>query len=563
MKLLRALLLIGIFTISLSVTAYSQEYTKEIIDLWDKQNIPYNKENIILNETVDSTGRRVSQISVPKLYVYRRSNTNGNGAGLLYCPGGGYAIVSIKNDGEEFAKRFLQMGFNVVTVLKYRLPDSRIVNSPEKVPLCDAQKALALMHQNAEKWQLDENKVAIMGGSAGGHLAASLANLTHNIVAPGVNSEELKQAVSILMYPVISFNLPYRHKGSYKRLLVDKSSSQTLLDYYSMENQVSKNTPPTYLIHATDDKSVSFQNSIIYFKSLKANGVPYKYVQLDKGGHGFGFNFSKTGVDWTVGLEEWLHKQTDLFRKSKNINESFTPRLKIILKLDDLAVKDGVCACLPTFELLKKKQIKASFGIIPSRCDSTILQTLSSYIQSKNKKDETLFEIWHHGWDHVKPEFQESGYEYQKSHFEKADKMIKQYLGIQMHTFGTPYNASDSITNKVVSENPHYRTFMFSSVKPDVPNGIMYLDNRVNMENGTGNPEFSYFVENYNKNKEKYNDYMILQGHPNHWAADKINQFEKIIDFLISENCEFVLPIELAKTTTTKNISTKINERIP
>lgn len=218
---------------------------------------------------------------------------------------------------------------------------------------------------------------------------------------------------------------------------------------------------------------------------------------------------------------------------------------RIILKLDDLFVKEGECNCLPTFDLLKRKQIKAGFGIIPSRCDSTLFETLNPYLKSENEKGEPLFEIWHHGWDHVRPEFKGTGYAYQKSHFEKADKMIKEYLGIQMHTFGTPYNASDSITNRVISENSGYKVFMFSNVIPNHSNNIKYLGNRTNMENGTGNPEFNFFVKNYIANKDKYSDYMILQGHPNEWTLDKMDQFEQIIDFLISENCEFVLPYEL------------------
>lgn len=295
-------------------TSYSQEYTKEVIELWKKE-IPFNKEDIQLKETVDSTGRRISQISNPKLYVYRQKNNKPKGPAIMYCPGGGYAIVSIKNDGENRAKRLLEMGFNVVAILKYRLPDARIVNKQEKIPLMDAQKGLSILHQNAEKWGIDENKIAVMGGSAGGHLASSLANLKDTIVAPGVKAEDLTHAVSILMYPVISFNLPYRHKGSFKRLLGDKSNNQTLLDYYSMENQISENTPPTFLIHSTDDSSVTFHNSLIYRDGLKKYNIPYKYVELEKGGHGFGFNFDKTGLDWTIELENWLNNQTDLFVK--------------------------------------------------------------------------------------------------------------------------------------------------------------------------------------------------------------------------------------------------------
>lgn len=306
-------LLICVF-ILLCSQVFSQEYTTETIKLWKDGEIPFNKETITLKETLDEAGIRYTQISEPALYVYKNKTVKKNGAALLVCPGGGYAKVTIgSNNGEGKAKRFLEMGFNVVAVLKYRLPDTQIVNSQEKAPLCDAQKALSIIHQNATNWSINGNKVAVLGSSAGGHLAASLANLKDEIIAPSVKQEELKQAVSILMYPVISFNLPYRHKGSYKRLLADKANNQQLLDYYSMENQVSENTPQTYIIHAKDDVGVVYQNSLIYCESLKKHDVNYKYVQLDKGGHGFGFSFNRTGVDWTIELEQWLHKETNLF----------------------------------------------------------------------------------------------------------------------------------------------------------------------------------------------------------------------------------------------------------
>ena len=300
----------------LCFTSYSQEITKGVIELWKKE-IPNNKENIQLKETGDSSGRRISQISTPKLYVYRQKSNNGTlGPAIMYCPGGGYAIVSIKDDGENRAKRLLKMGFKVVAILKYRLPDPRIVYEQEKIPLMDAQKGLSILHKNSKKWGIDEKKIAVMGGSAGGHLASSLANLKDTIVAPGVKPEDLSQAVSILMYPVVSFNLPYRHKGSFKRLLGDKSTNQALLNYYSMENQISENTPPTFLIHAKNDSSVTYKNSLIYRDSLKKYNVPVKYVELEKGGHGFGFNFEKTGLDWTIELKKWLYNHTDLFIKS-------------------------------------------------------------------------------------------------------------------------------------------------------------------------------------------------------------------------------------------------------
>lgn len=298
----------------LSTVSFAQDYSKEVVKVWGVEQIPFNKNNITLKETTDSTGWRISQISEPILYVYRKKNVTSKGAALLFCPGGGYANVSLAKDGEGYANRFLNMGFDVVAILKYRLPDARIVNHQELVPLCDAQKALSLIHQNAKNWQINNNKIAVAGSSAGGHLAASLTNLMDTIVAPGVKRSELKQAVSILMYPVITFNKPQRHNGSYNRLLGDLANNQTLTDYYSMEKQVTKKTPPTFLVHAKDDLVVPLANSIMYLDNLKKIKVPYKYIELEKGGHGFSFDVKRTGVDWSADLEQWLKNETDLFK---------------------------------------------------------------------------------------------------------------------------------------------------------------------------------------------------------------------------------------------------------
>lgn len=296
------------------VVVFSQEYSFERIKLWDKGNIPFNKDTITSLETLDKSGMRHKKISEPELYVYQNKTIKNNGAALLFFPGGGYSTVVLgKNHGEEMAQHFLKMGFNVVAVLKYRLPDTLIVNSQEKVPLCDAQKSLSILHKKALNWSVNPNKIAVIGASAGGHLAASLGNLKNEIIAPEVNLDELEIAVSILMYPVISFNLPYRHKGSFKNLLVDKSDNQELLDYYSMENQVNELTPKTFIIHALDDQTVVYHNSLLYCDSLKEHNIKYKYVELEKGDHGFGLNFNKTGVNWTIELESWLKAETDLF----------------------------------------------------------------------------------------------------------------------------------------------------------------------------------------------------------------------------------------------------------
>lgn len=217
---------------------------------------------------------------------------------------------------------------------------------------------------------------------------------------------------------------------------------------------------------------------------------------------------------------------------------------KIILKLDDLEVKNGVCPSTLTLDYLVRNKIKAGLGFIANRLDNSASKTLQQYILAKNFDGERLFEIWNHGFDHVRPEFLGTGYAYQKNHFDRATKIIEELLGVKLRTFGTPYNESDSITNRVVLENKDYKVFLFSKVEPSPNSGILNLVNRTNMENGTGNPEYSYFVANYNKFKDIYTDYMVLQGHPNKWKTGELDQFKQIVVFLIAQGCEFVTPYE-------------------
>ncbi|MDR2037200.1 MAG: DUF2334 domain-containing protein [Bacteroidales bacterium] len=238
-----------------------------------------------------------------------------------------------------------------------------------------------------------------------------------------------------------------------------------------------------------------------------------------------------------------MKKNICLFFLLISINTLFAAPY-IILKFDDLGVRDSICTCKKTLDYLKQKKIKASFGIIANRLDETAFITLQPYLEAVNDRNEVLFEMWHHGLDHKKPEFQGTSYVYQKDHFEQAAQKINKLLGITLRTFGTPYNASDTITNRVISENADFHVFMFASVLPTSVSGIKYLNNRVNIENGTGNISFSYFLDNYQSAKNKYTDYMILQAHPNGWDQLKIDELDKIINFLLSEGAGFILPDE-------------------
>ena len=225
-----------------------------------------------------------------------------------------------------------------------------------------------------------------------------------------------------------------------------------------------------------------------------------------------------------------------------------TNKLKIILKLDDF-IMSGYA--LPELDYLKVNSIKFGLGVVTKSMTSSSLTTLSPYIFATNSNGDSLIEVWHHGLDHSYNsttgiyEFKNSPYADQKLHFDSANAMVKRILGIQMHSFGTPYNNSDANTNTVLLTNPNYKVFMLSQVT-STNNGIFYMNNLVPMEQSAGIPVYKLFVANYLSKKSTYLDYMMLQGHPNSYTPTPayFDQFKLIVQFLISEGVEFVRPYD-------------------
>lgn len=225
---------------------------------------------------------------------------------------------------------------------------------------------------------------------------------------------------------------------------------------------------------------------------------------------------------------------------------------KIVLKLDDIAASRtrGNKAAV-VMDYLISKGIKASYGVIANRLDDTASQLLGKYIKAKNKQGEAMVEIWHHGYDHssnLPPgnsmEYKGTTLAFQRTNFNKADSLIKQYLGIQMQTFGAPFNAVDSNTLAVIASNKNYRTLFYFSAAPEKHTHLRRLNNRVNIENGTGNPNFDYFRAECETTNAMKAPYLVLQGHPLQWDELKFGEFKKIVDYLISQKCIFVLPSE-------------------
>jgi acetyl esterase/lipase len=214
-----------------------------------------------------------------------------NGAAIVICPGGGYGGLVVGGEGHGIAQWLNAQGIAGI-VLEYRLPAGH-----DQVPLLDAQKALTLTRAHAAEWKIDPKKVGIIGFSAGGHLASTSA--THF-------TPENRPDFAILIYPVITMSVG-THGGSKKNLL-GPTPTEELANLYSNEKQVTKDTPPTFLAHALDDKTVPIENSRLFHQACQAKGVPSKLLELPKGGHGLNGYKGPSWDAWQQQSLVWLRE---------------------------------------------------------------------------------------------------------------------------------------------------------------------------------------------------------------------------------------------------------------
>jgi acetyl esterase/lipase len=246
----------------------------------------------------------VSDISRPTLTPFFPSKEQANGTAVIICPGGGYWVNAISHEGMDVAKKFNEMGV-AAFVLKYRIPNNAIMENKEIGPLQDAQRAIQIVRERANEWNIKPNQIGIMGFSAGGHVASTAG--THFSIPQISNplNTNLRPDFMILIYPVISFQTEVGHMGS-REQLVGKNPVKEKIDFYSNELQVSPNTPPTYLVHTSDDDAVRSENSILFYQSLINNKVPAELHIYQKGGHGFGMNNKTTDDNWMERLKNWM-----------------------------------------------------------------------------------------------------------------------------------------------------------------------------------------------------------------------------------------------------------------
>jgi len=235
--------------------------------------------------------RIVTGIGEPLMTVFRPAKPNG--AACLITPGGSYIRVVIDKEGFEIGHRLAQAGVTSF-VLRYRLPAEGWAN-PADVPLQDAQRAIRLIRAGAGSYGIDPARVASLGCSAGGHVAASLATgYGRAVYAPVDDADRLsaRPDLSALLYPVIDMSPPYAHTGS-RTSLLGASSNPTAEAAYSPHRNVTAETPPTFLVHAADDDSVPVENSLNHLAALRAAKVPAEAHIFEEGGHGFGIYLAR------------------------------------------------------------------------------------------------------------------------------------------------------------------------------------------------------------------------------------------------------------------------------
>lgn len=286
------------------VLVINAAHAQQTIPLYESA-IPNSKPapNTEKHEVMSKDRETISEISIPEMMVFLPQKPATTRTAVIIFPGGGYRSNAIKHEGIEIARKFNAWGI-AAFVVKYRIPNDVTMQNKEIGPLQDAQQAISLVRQNADKWNVDPSRVGILGFSAGGHLA-STAGTHFNKPVIDNNKGNVRPDFMILGYPVISFNDSIGHLGSRNNLLGESPSREKILEY-SNELRVNTETPPTFLIHASDDKVVPVQNSIVFFEQLIKHNVPAELHIYEGGGHGFGMNNPTTSDDWMDVLRNWL-----------------------------------------------------------------------------------------------------------------------------------------------------------------------------------------------------------------------------------------------------------------
>lgn len=271
-----------IVLIMMTLTMMAQQPV--VIDIWPDGAPNYN--GLTGEEQILDNGR-VANVTHPTLTVYPAKS--GNGMAVIACPGGAYIRLAMQHEGHDMAAWFNTQGITYA-VLKYRMPNGHF-----EAPLSDVLQAIRLMRQKAEEWGVNPDKIGIMGASAGGHLASTAATK--------FTSKEDRPDFQILFYPAIVLN-----KG-FARIMFGDDLSDELMNKYTNDLQVTPETPQAIIFNSSDDRTVSPDHAIRYYKALINNNISASLHLYPSGGHGWGYRDDFIYKrQWTGELEKWLRE---------------------------------------------------------------------------------------------------------------------------------------------------------------------------------------------------------------------------------------------------------------
>lgn len=251
----------------------------------------------------EKEGTCVGNISEATLTAYLPEPDRATGAGIVVIPGGGYGVVCLQTEGQAIADLLVPRGI-AAFVLKYRLP-----NTHHRIPSMDARRALRTVRFHAEEWHVDPNRIGVWGFSAGGHLASTVTTVFDRGTAGASDPIERQSSqpdFAILFYPVISMKSDVTHQGS-RNNLIGSEAPASLVERYSNENRITSKTPPTLLLHCSDDRVVPVENSLRFYQGLVREGISTQMLIFEKGGHGpSAFNLNPS---WLTAWEKWLQRR--------------------------------------------------------------------------------------------------------------------------------------------------------------------------------------------------------------------------------------------------------------
>ena len=276
---------------------------QEFTPLYPEGKMP-NSKGMNLKEEIRE--ERIYQVGTPGIHAFFPEAKDRKRVGVLIIPGGGYVRIAYQNARNDMAKWLNSLGITAFA-LDYRLPTSPDLVNKEIAPEQDAQRAMRIIRANAEKWDLDPNKIGVLGTSAGGHAASYIGTGLEDLSKIGDDKDNLSFTPNfmILISPVITMG-EFAHGGS-KKYLLGENPSKEMIDKFSTEKLVTAKTPPAFLVHAANDKSVNPKNSLMFYTALLENNVSASLHVYPQGGHAINVKNNPGSTEtWMKTCEAWL-----------------------------------------------------------------------------------------------------------------------------------------------------------------------------------------------------------------------------------------------------------------